>query len=544
MERNRGWFFRGDRLRGTRRRSIFYSPLARRILAINSLTLVIPIVGLLYLDDYRESLLKAELDLLGTQARLIASSLANTATLGPSPEGDYRLVPEWSRQSIRLLVGDMKTRIRLFGLDARLMADSYRISGDSAVEVEPLPPPGPKPSWMDDLVVHLYDFAVEWLPSSRNFDPYHESSQQTAQDYIEAARALTGEMGSAIRDAGNGRLILTVAVPVQRYRQILGALMVSGTSENVALALRDTRLTVLGIFALALSATILLSFYLSSTIAWPLAKLAHAAEQVRKAKGRRVEIPDMGHRRDEIGDLSLALRDMTDAVLTRMAATERFAADVAHEIKNPLTSLRSAVETVARIDDPNQQRKLMGIILDDVGRLNRLISDISDASRIDSEMVRDEMSKVNFGALVETLTDVLQSSGAPLQCNIPPFPIYVHGQEGRLVQILRNLIANAQSFSPAGSIIRLNLHLQGNRAILWVDDSGPGIPPSKLDKIFERFYTERPEGEKFGTHSGLGLSISRQIAEAHNGTLRAENRVDDKGAVVGARFLLDLPAVQ
>lgn len=522
-----------------------FSPLTRRILAINSLTLVIPIVGLLYLDEYRTSLLEAELDLLRSQGRLMAAALANTAVLGPNADGEYRLVPEWSRQSIRHLIGDLNTRVRLFNSDETLIADSYRIAAGGLVEVQPLPPENPSAnSKFEEPIIALYDFVIGWLPTTKHFPPYTEPVKQSARDYEEVVKALRGDIDSAIREAGEGKLILTVALPVQRYRHVLGALLVSRESDQVDLALRDTRLTILGIFGLALTATILLSLYLSRTIAWPLGRLAFAAERIRRAKGRPVEIPDLSHRRDEIGDLSLALREMMQSMHARMEATERFAADVAHEIKNPLTSLRSAVETVARIDDIQQQKKLMGIILDDVGRLNRLITDISDASRIDAEMSRDEMQPVNFSGLLETLVDILQSSGGNIELELSSEPFFVLGQEGRLGQVLRNLIANAQSFSPPDRKIHLKAFLRNDKIILWVDDDGPGIPPANLEKIFQRFYSARPEGEKFGTHSGLGLSISRHIAEIHNGQLTAENRLDAKGAIIGARFILELPIIR
>jgi two-component system sensor histidine kinase ChvG len=220
---------------------------------------------------------------------------------------------------------------------------------------------------------------------------------------------------------------------------------------------------------------------------------------------------------------------------------------VAHEIKNPLSSLRSAVETVARIEDPQQQRKLMSIILDDVQRLDRLISDISDASRVDAEMSRAEVSRVKIRDVVTALTDihaVTGGDGAPrVLADLPPSDeLAVLGAEGRLGQVFRNLLSNALSFSPPRGAVTLRARRRGDRILVMVEDEGPGIPEDKLKAIFDRFYSERPQGEKFGTHSGLGLSISQQIVEAHNGTLTAANRRDAGGAVIGARFTIDLPA--
>jgi two-component system sensor histidine kinase ChvG len=341
--------------------------------------------------------------------------------------------------------------------------------------------------------------------------------------------------------------VLNVAVPVQRYRRVLGALLLTGDSADIDAAVRNVRFEILRIFAAALAVTILLSMFLARTIARPIHRLADAAEQVRTGHGRQIDIPDFSRRRDEIGNLSGSLRDMTAALWQRMDAIERFAADVAHEIKNPLTSLRSAVETVSRIEDPQQQKKLMGIILDDVERLNRLISDISDASRLDAELSRAETVPVDIasmlGALVE-LHDATADEDSPrIQLDLAPYQsLSVRGIEGRLVQVWRNLISNAVSFSPPHGLIRITAMRDGRRLRVSVSDEGPGIPPGKLTAIFDRFYSERPAGEKFGTHSGLGLSISKQIVEAHGGRLIAENREDDSGHILGALFTVTLPA--
>jgi two-component system sensor histidine kinase ChvG len=239
---------------------------------------------------------------------------------------------------------------------------------------------------------------------------------------------------------------------------------------------------------------------------------------------------------------------MTDALFERMSAIEHFAADVAHEIKNPLSSLRSAVETAARIEDPNNRRRLMAIILDDVERLDRLITDISDASRLDAELSRIELAPVDIAAMLRALVDVDEAARAEdtprLVLDLPERArrLEVSGIESRLAQVFRNLIANAVSFSPPGGEIRLTARPDGRAVLVTVEDRGPGIPGDKLTAIFDRFYSERPSGEKFGTHSGLGLSISKQIVEAHRGTIWAENRRDAQGEIVGARFCVRLPA--
>jgi two-component system sensor histidine kinase ChvG len=341
--------------------------------------------------------------------------------------------------------------------------------------------------------------------------------------------------------------VLSVAIPVQRYKQVLGAVMLSTGSGEIEEEVRTVRLELLRIFSVALLVTVLLSFYLAGTIVRPIRRLAGAAERTRGRRAR-VEIPDFTHRGDEIGDLSGSLREMTDALWQRMSAIESFAADVAHEIKNPLSSLRSAVETAVRIEDPAKQRRLMAIILDDVERLDRLITDISDASRLDAELGRLEVAPVDIAAMLDALADLHESTrteGAPhlvLEVTDRGRPLIVPGIETRLSQVFGNLIANAVSFSPPLGEIRLTARRDGRAVLVTVEDQGPGIPDDKLTAIFDRFYTERPLGEKFGTHSGLGLSISKQIVEAHRGMIWAENRKDTSGAGVGARFCVRLPA--
>jgi len=509
------------------------------------LALVIPVIGLLYLGEYRESLIATELDALTNEAELFAGALGGTGVVTDS-QGEERLSAETTRQTVRRLVEASERRARLFAPDGSLLADSNRLMGPGGqVEIEVLPPIRPTSPW-ESLVTDIYDVIVSYVPSTRSLPRYREQPVQHARDYGEAERALAGEVSAEVRGNGRGGMVLSVAVPVQRYRQVLGALMLSTGSQEIDAAVRDVRFDILKVFGIALAITVLLSLYLARTIARPIHRLADAAERVRHGHGRQTEIPHFPHRRDEIGDLSSALKDMTEALWRRMDAIERFAADVAHEIKNPLTSLRSAVETVARIEDPAQQKKLMGIILDDVQRLDRLISDISDASRLDAELSRAENEPVDMGRVLETLARVHEATATE---ESPRFELdierhqdlVVDGLESRLGQVLRNLISNAISFSPPGGTIRLEAARIGDEVRVTVSDEGPGIPPGKLAAIFDRFYSERPAAEKFGTHSGLGLSISKQIVEAHGGSIVAENREDEDG-VCGARFVVSLPA--
>jgi two-component system sensor histidine kinase ChvG len=388
---------------------------------------------------------------------------------------------------------------------------------------------------------------MEWLPSRKDLPIYRERAKQRAANYDEVVHAIAGEPAERVRGDGHGGLVLSVAVPVQRFKQVLGALMLSESGDYIDDAVRDVRIEILRVFLISLGITVLLSLYLGGTIVRPLRRLAQAADRVRRARGRDHEIPDFRGRNDEIGALAGDLRDMTEALRQRLDAIERFAADVAHEIKNPLTSLKSAVETAARVREPEQQRKLMAIILEDVDRLNRLITDISDASRLDSELSRVEPERLDLGRLLDALADMRRATGGERQPRIvfeeqPGGPYVVMAIEGRLVQVFQNLLSNAFSFSPPGGVVTLRIGRDGRWVEAVVEDQGPGIPPSSLEKIFERFYSERPEGEPFGTHSGLGLSISRQIVEAHNGTIEAENRCDGQDRVIGARFTVHLPA--
>jgi two-component system sensor histidine kinase ChvG len=520
------------------------SPLTRRILTINVLVLLIPVLGLMHLDQYRDSLIAAEIDSLRIQARAFSLSLGSTAVVA-TQVGDERLLPEVTRNLMRVLLVDTGVRARIFARSGEILADSFVLGGPGGqVQIRALPP---EAEGGLGLLRRLLNLATQRLPGKDDFPLYREPAEQRAADYDEVTGALAGQSPGMVRLDRQGRLVLSVAVPVQRYRQVLGALMLSKDGAVVDAAVDDRRRDILIVCGVAFAVTVLLSFYLAGTIARPIRRLAQAADKVRSGKGRQFELPDFSRRGDEIGDLSDSLRAMTDALWARLDAIEAFAADVAHEIKNPLTSLRSAVETVARVEDPEQQKKLMSIILDDVQRLDRLISDISDASRLDAELSRAETDTVEIGELLRALVAV-QEAGE--RADAPRFrldvldhqDLAVPGIEGRLGQVFRNLISNAVTFSPPGGTIRLSAQRQGGDVVISIADDGPGIPEGKLEAVFERFYTERPAGEKFGTHSGLGLSISKQIVDAHGGSIHAENRHDGSGRVCGARFIVRLPA--
>jgi len=505
--------------------------------------------GFLYLGKYQASLIGQQIESLKTQGEVFAAALGEGAVLDSVDEGEI-LLPDLARQMMRRLVEPTRTRARLFEIRGDIIADSrvLRGPGDS-IQVHELGPPETEGAILR-VADQIYDWIVNLLPRQTSYPVYHESASPRAEDYPEVVRALRGEPGSAVRsDPATGGLVFSVAIPIQRYKQVLGAVMLSTGSGEIEEELKTVRLELLRIFGAALLVTVLLSFYLAGTIARPIRRLAAAAERARGRRAR-VEIPDFTRRGDEIGDLSRSLREMTDALWQRISAIESFAADVAHEIKNPLSSLRSAVETAVRIEDPANQRRLMEIILNDVERLDRLITDISDASRLDAELGRVDLEPVDIAAMLAALADVHEATrtgGSPrlvLAISDGDRELIVPGIETRLSQVFRNVIGNAVSFSLPSGEIRLTARHDGRAVLVTVEDEGPGIPEEKLTAIFDRFYTERPLAEQFGTHSGLGLSISKQIVEAHCGIIWAENRKDAADHTIGARFSIRLPSVQ
>lgn len=542
---------------GPRRR---FSPLTRRILFLNMVPLLLLAASVLYLDDFRRGLIAAEMESLTTQGRIIAAALGEAAVSiaeSDDEEADDRLAPDASRQVLRRLVEPARLRARLYDYDGTLLADTRSLgSGSFSVDIDILLPPGTPPN----VLQHALDTAIDLLtggigPTDLDLPLYRERAQTNARDYEEAVAALGGETGSAVRRDGTGQLSISVAVPVQRFRQVLGALLLTSDGRSVETSLRAVRRDILHLTAGVLAITVLISLYLAGTIARPIRRLARAAERVRlggrtsiggtlgAGQALATAIPDLSKRGDEIGDLSASLRAMTEALARRLDSIDRFAADVAHELKNPLTSLKSAVETAARVPDPAVREKLMAIVLDDVQRLDRLITDISGASRLDAELSRADAETFDVAALLEGLCEALaavakEGQAKPVYEGPAGGGLFVSGVADRLTQVFRNVIGNAQSFSPPGADIRVGVSRDRAWIVVRIDDEGPGIPEDKLEAIFDRFYSERPANEKFGTHSGLGLSISRQIVEAHGGTIAASNRLDKQGA----RFTIRLPA--
>jgi two-component system sensor histidine kinase ChvG len=526
-----------------------HSPLTRRILLLNIVPVALLTLGAVYLSDYEDELIDAELASLLVQGEMVAAGIGEVAVVGGEATVN-RMDADAARQLLTRLVRPTGVRARLFSETGELLGDSDFLSELGRIHSSPLPPiEGPAIAAIP-LGDRISDWIARQLSRADRFPEYVERSAPTVRDYPEAGSALRGFNASAVRIASDGRLILSAAVPVQRYKQVLGALILTRDNRAIAASLRQVRYDMLTIAAAALGITVLLSLYLAGTITQPIVRLARAADEVRLARESRPEIPDLGKRGDEIGDLNDALRSMTDALWQRINTIESFAADVAHELKNPLTSLRSAIEMAARPDlDAERRAKLMAIVMDDINRLNRLISDISDASRLDAELMRGEVKAVDLHGLLADMVGhyavgAARKAGVDLEFRVavnPPFA--AHGHDGRYGQVFRNVIDNALSFGPSGSriLVELSREPRGGPFVVTIDDEGPGIPEENLESIFERFYSERPT-EHFGQHSGLGLSICRQIMETYGGSIAATNRRGPDGKMLGARFTVRVPA--
>jgi two-component system sensor histidine kinase ChvG len=538
----------------TRARSRWVSPLLRRILLVNALPLALLLATLLYLDQYQNGLLQAEVTTLREQTRIYAGALAETAVR--EEEGQPpKLVPDQARPLLRRLTEPTPAaQARVYAIDGQIIADSrVREGTGGAVVTEPLPPAVTRGPVLG-TIGRIYDQILALLPHGGQVPLLDTNATAAGADWQPDVREelrLTGsnssrEMPPYIRRTTDDRLLVTVAEPVVRNRHTVGIVLLTREAREVDDSLLEIRLSILALFTLALALTVALSWYLSLTIARPILRLAGAAARMREGSGRAGEVPEnILARNDEIGALAHALSESARALWGRMDAIERFAADVAHEIKNPLSSIRSAIETLRRIEDPEKQRRLLAIIAEDVGRLDRLISDISDASRVDAELSRTATEPVDIAPILGILAEINEATrgeGDPhLRVDEASGPLVVAGVEDRLVQVLRNLIGNAQSFSPPNGMIGLRARETGNVVEISVEDEGPGIPEAKLEHVFDRFYSERPQGERFGQHSGLGLSISRQIVEALKGRIAAENRRDEAGRILGARFVVRLP---
>jgi two-component system sensor histidine kinase ChvG len=561
---------------GRRVSNFGFSSITRRIVLLNLAGLVALVSGILYLSEYRAGLIDARVQSLLIQGEIIAGAIAASATAdahtvtidperllqlhagesyGPGEEVfsplEFPINPERVAPLLRRLVTPTNTRARIYDRDGTLLMDSRTLYSRGEILRFDLPPPTePRPNW----------FRRQWNKIMKQVNRgdlplYRDLGPANGKGYAEVASALAGQNASVVRASETGEVIVSVAVPVQRFRVVLGSLLLSTQGGEIEAAVEAERLVIVRVFAVAAAVMVLLSLLMARSIGGPVRRLAQAAEHVHGRTRSRVEIPNLTERSDEIGHLSGALREMTNALYARIEAIESFAADVAHELKNPLTSLRSAVETLPLTKTDESRQRLLNVIKHDVRRLDRLISDISDASRLDAELQRQEATPVDLGklltAVVSIANDVPHDDGVRITLALTrapaaPADYLVCGFDSRLSQVFDNLLDNARSFSPPGGTVRVVCRRLKDQVEVIVDDEGPGIRPEALNRVFERFYTDRPEAG-FGQNSGLGLSISRQIVEAHGGRIWADNRPAPPGPhgeprIAGARFVVCLPA--
>lgn len=552
------------------------SSLTRRILVLNLGGLVALLSGFLYLNQFREGLIESRVQSLLTQGEIIAGAIAASATVeidaitidadkllqlqagesaGIAEDPlDFSINPEKVAPLLRRLVTPTKTRARVYDKDGLLTLDSRSLYSRGDVLRLDLPRVGEPDE--PPLLERTWNMLRNRLGKA-DVPTYDDFENANGKSYPEVARALNGSPASVVRVNTRGQTIVSVAVPVQRFRTVKGALLLSTQGGDIDAVIASERFAIFQVFAVAAGVMIVLSVLFAGTIAEPIRKLADAAQRVRRGVKSREQIPDFSSRHDEIGHLSGTLRDMTKALYSRIEAIESFAADVAHELKNPLTSLRSAVETLPRAKSEESRARLLSVIQHDVRRLDRLISDISDASRLDAELARSDAAPVDMAQALEAVVTIQNETRREGQARIElasdrrsqrmgSDAFHVLGHDSRLGQVMVNLIDNARSFSPPDKPVRVMLSRVANDVLVTVEDEGPGIEPHALERIFERFYTDRPN-EGFGQNSGLGLSISRQIVEAHRGSIRAENRLgpvgpDGEATRIGARFIVCLPA--
>lgn len=562
-----------------------FSSLTRRIVFFNVAGLLAFVLGIMYLAQFRAGLIEARMQTLLVQGETIGTAIAfqqndpadptressdpmkidlkrlfeieASKSYNPSDNElfDYQfpLNPELVAPLLRRLIAPTNTLARVYGRDGILLLDSRNLRGD-VLSYDLPSPTAEKPGILERTFLAVR----KWLTRG-DLPLYRDIGPDKGTYYPEVARALEGEKANGVYTNDRGQAIVLVAVPIQRltHGTVRGALLLSTQGGDIDQTVYLERLAILKVFLVAACIISVLSMLLASTIAGPVRRLADSADRVRRRVKGRVEIPDFTRRRDEIGHLSGNLREMTGALYSRIEAIESFAADVAHELKNPLTSLRSAVETLPLAKTDDSRNRLLAVVKHDVRRLDRLISDISDASRLDAELQRQEAAPVDLRKLLDAVVTMVNEVKREDDVNVTlkfegsPRFFRVQGHDSRLSQVMTNLIDNARSFSPPGGTVRVTCRRTGRNILITIDDDGPGIRPDAIDRIFERFYTDRPQ-QSFGQNSGLGLSISKQIVEAHEGMLLAQNRVAPRepgtdpaieDRVLGARFSVRLQAM-
>ena len=564
----RRWFYRQPLVR------FVSASLLRRILVSNLIGFFVLLLGILYLGWYHTWLIDAKVDALKIQGKIIADAIASKAKvererivfdanelLGQrSSSRTYRddgfaalelsISPEEVTPILRKLIQSTNTRARIYARDGTLIVDTARSlrRWRAALRNEPTENTGKAPSTQNfwtRLTRYLFD---EPLPV------YQEIGSANGTAYAEVRQALEGNQRSMLLLNDKGEQIVSLAVPIRRFKTVQGVLLLSTRPGEIDEILSEERSVILTLAAIALFASIVTSLLLARTVAGPMRRLSEAAEQASHNIAARTQLPEYANRSDEVGQMAAAFRSMTKALYRRIEASEKFAADVAHELKNPLTAARSIAESLSLAKNEEERRHLVEQIQNELNRLNRLITDVSNASRLDAELARQEMRPVDITTVlrgvVTIFRDILGDDQRQIRLVIEDAPLegayIVSGDEGRIGQVLTNLVDNAISFSPKTGTITVRARSTPPHMEIYVEDEGPGIPEDRLEVIFDRFYTDRPDTEATeGKNSGLGLSISREIIRAHGGQISAESRFEDGSgpddAPLGARFVVKLP---
>lgn len=532
---------RRNRRRGPRR-SLWMSRLTRNIFLSNLIGLIILVTGALAMNRFEVGLINAKIDNLQSLASTIATVIEEQAT---GYSGIAELDVDGARQVLRGVNVQDGWRVRLHNKSGKLVADTSNMNFDIQTEtldptLDELPERRKQDIWRENI--------RNWIETKLHNLPWRKAKREELRRNLksEVRAGLEGQSSYGPRFNEDDDLIVTVSLPIQRVRNVLGVVTVE--SSDVGSIVTAERQALAPIIALAFLAMFLTSFGLTLFITLPMRRLARAAEIVTRSAKKRDAIPDLSHRRDEIGDLSLVLRDMTEGLYNRIDDIANFAADVAHEIKNPLTSLRSASDTLRVAKTDEQREKLITIIQQDVSRMDRLISDISKASKVDANLARETAKTLDVGEITENIVEFYEQTRSKEGASVvnasaidPNAPLYIRAYETPFAQVLRNLIDNALTFSPSTGQVTVAAKKDEQRVVFTVEDEGPGIPEDNLETVFERFYTQRPKGASFGSHSGLGLAICRQIITAHRGKIFAENLKDAEGKILGARFTVVVP---
>lgn len=564
----RRWFYRQPLVR------FVSASLLRRILVSNLIGFFVLLLGILYLGWYHTWLIDAKVDALKIQGKIIADAIASKAKVERerivfdanelpgqrSSSRTYRddgfaalelsISPEEVTPILRKLIQSTNTRARIYARDGTLIVDTARSlrRWRAALRNEPTENTGKAPSTQNfwtRLTRYLFD---EPLPV------YQEIGSANGTAYAEVRQALEGNQRSMLLLNDKGEQIVSLAVPIRRFKTVQGVLLLSTRPGEIDEILSEERSVILTLAAIALFASIVTSLLLARTVAGPMRRLSEAAEQASHNIAARTQLPEYANRSDEVGQMAAAFRAMTKALYRRIEASEKFAADVAHELKNPLTAARSIAESLSLAKNEEERRHLVEQIQNELNRLNRLITDVSNASRLDAELARQEMRPVDITTVlrgvVTIFRDILGDDQRQVRLVIEDAPLegayIVSGDEGRIGQVLTNLVDNAISFSPKTGTITVRARSTPPHMEIYVEDEGPGIPEDRLEVIFDRFYTDRPDTEATeGKNSGLGLSISREIIRAHGGQISAESRFEDGSgpddAPLGARFVVKLP---